>query len=427
MVKKSKVYVIGIGYKPLSIKASEVIRTSQVILASKRLFEVFKEYKEFEAVKERIRVINNVDETIEFIKSRISDSKSNIILLASGDPLFFGIGRRVIKEFGKETIEIIPDLSSIQMAFSRLKEPWDDAFLMSLHGGPDPEKRRRLPYEIHDIPALLIKHKKIAILTDRENNPSEIARVLRQSPVAHSLSPVMSVCERLGYHDERITEGSLEDIAEMRFSEPNVVVIQRTEDITHKTDILFGLNEDEFVHSRGLITKDEVRAVVIHKLRLPQRGVFWDIGAGSGSISIEVARLCPGLRVYAIERDSEQLRNIRENKVRFEANNLEIIKGMAPDILSEIPEPDRVFVGGSGGRLREIIDVIDTRIGSGIIVITATTLETLNDSFSLFKERDYRVDVVEINVAGLKPLGSGHHLYSKNPVFIITGSRDRDV
>ena len=137
----SKLYVIGIGYKPLDKRAREIIAGSQIILASKRLFEVFKGYEEYEAVKDKIQVINNVDETMKFIHSSLITRHSSLItLLASGDPTFFGIGRRAVREFGKDAVEIIPDLSSIQIAFSRIKESWDDAFLMSLHGGPDPEK-----------------------------------------------------------------------------------------------------------------------------------------------------------------------------------------------------------------------------------------------------------------------------------------------
>ena len=137
----NKIYIIGIGYKPLDKRAQEIIAGSQIILASKRLFEVFKGYEEYEAVKDKVKVINNVDETIAFIKSLSPNSQfPNIVLLASGDPTFFGIGRRAVREFGKDAVEIIPDLSSIQIAFSRIKESWDDAFLMSLHGGPDPEK-----------------------------------------------------------------------------------------------------------------------------------------------------------------------------------------------------------------------------------------------------------------------------------------------
>lgn len=223
----TKIYVIGIGYKPLGKRERKILYKSEFILSSSRLFEVFKRYKELKKVEERVLVIDTVDGTIDFIKSRINEHKEKglITVLASGDPLFFGIGRRIINEFGKDGVEIIPDLSSIQIAFSRIKEPWDNAFFMSLHRGPDPHKRRSTRYEIKDIPSLLERHKKIAILTDRENNPVEISKFLILSPITRDLSPIIFVCERLGYPDEKITTGSPEDIAGKSFSTPNVTVI----------------------------------------------------------------------------------------------------------------------------------------------------------------------------------------------------------
>ncbi len=433
----NKLYVIGIGYKPLDKRASSIIYNSGVILASNRLFEVFKGYEEFEAVKDRIMVINNVNETIEFIRAEVQKNRGAelkdfrnsepsgfraIVLLASGDPMFFGIGRRAVKEFGKDMVEILPDLSSIQIAFSRIKEPWDDAFLMSLHGGPDPEKRRRLPYEIRDIPFLLQRYNKIAILTDMENNPSEIARVLNLSPIAHSLLPVMYVCERLGYQDEKITEGSPEEIEGMTFSEPNVVIIQRSDDRIQRTDIVFGLKEDEITHSKGLITKDEVRAVVIHKLRLPQKGVLWDIGAGSGSVSIEAARICPGLKVFAVEKEREQINYIRENKERLNAPNIEIVEGEAPDVLNGLPLPERVFIGGSGKRLKEIMDyAIKTKVK--LIVVNASTIETMTDAIQCFENHGFNVAISEISVSRAKTIAGKKHMGALNPIFIITGER----
>jgi precorrin-6Y C5,15-methyltransferase (decarboxylating) len=218
------IYVIGIGYKPLDQNERKALYKSDVILSSERLLAVFKRYREFKKVREKVLVLNTVNETIEYMKSRSSESgeKVFITVLASGDPLFFGIGRRIINEFGKERVELMPDLSSIQVAFARIMEPWDNAFFMSLHRGPDPLKKRNLKYYMKDIPDLLNKHGKLAILTDTENNPTEIAKVLVRSYV---LSPIIFVCEKLGDSDERITRGTPEDIAAMSFVTPNVVII----------------------------------------------------------------------------------------------------------------------------------------------------------------------------------------------------------
>lgn len=226
-------YVIGIGFRPLDKKAREIVLNSETILASDRLYEVFKGYEEFEKVKDKIKVIDNVDETMNFITSKLPNFRP-IILLASGDPMFFGIGRRVVKEFGRDAVEIHPDLSSVQVAFSRIKEPWGDAFFMSLHGGPDPTKRRKLEYDASDIPSLLEKHHKIGILTDRGNNPAVIAKQLLFTSHFSLHTLKMYICEKLGYPDEKITEGTPEVIAGMSFSHPSVVIIKKTNQQGHR-------------------------------------------------------------------------------------------------------------------------------------------------------------------------------------------------
>lgn len=221
----NKFFIIGIGYRPLDEKASGIIRSSDVILTTERLFEVFKRYSEFNDVKDRLKITGSTQETIEYIRGNYD--KKKISVLADGDPMFFGFGRLILSEFDKGAFDVFPDLSSIQVAFSRIKESWGGAFLMSLHGGPDPAKRRRLEFEISDISHLLETHHKIGILTDKENNPAKIAGILNLSPITARLSLVIYVCEHLGYPGEKITEGSPEEISAGTFSYPNVVIILR--------------------------------------------------------------------------------------------------------------------------------------------------------------------------------------------------------
>lgn len=432
----TKLFVIGIGYKPLEKRAREIIYASDIILASKRLAEVFKEYEGYETVEDRIKVLNNVDEAINFMKPLIETPDSGLrtmVFLASGDPMFFGIGRRIVNEFGKDAVEILPDISSVQMAFARIKEPWDNVFMISVHGGPDPNKRRDLKYEVKDIPFLLERHDKISVLTDKVNNPSVIAREFLDCSASRIPRPAckMYVCEKLGYPDERIIEGTPDEFANMRFADPNVVIIQRTEQIQPLLKgggggiigIRFGLNENEIIHSGGLITKDEVRAVTIHKLRLPQRGIFWDIGAGSGSVSIETARLCPEIEVIAVEKDEGQINNIKANKMTLNTKNIGIIEGEAPEALRGLPSPDRVFIGGSSGSLKEIISIINTAMISGIIVINATKIDTLNAAINQLKVSGFLVDISQVSISRTKEIGDGQYLSALNPVFIIKGER----
>jgi precorrin-6Y C5,15-methyltransferase (decarboxylating) len=407
--------------------------------------EVFREYEEYEAVRKKIKIINNVYETMEYIRAWITEHRtqntdkdnrslgselwalgSNIVLLASGDPLFFGIGRMTVKEFGKDLVEILPDLSSIQIAFSRIKEPWGEAFFISLHGGPDPAKRRKLEYELEEVPGLIKRHGRLGILTDKVNTPCEIARVLHTSPLTHHLPIKMYVCERLGYPDERIIEGVPGEIVDMTFADPNVVIVLNAEHEVqgNKDDTRFGLKEEEIQHSRGLITKDEVRAVTIHKLRLPQKGVFWDIGAGSGSVSIEAARINPRLRVFVIERDDKEIENIQENISRFDVSNVEVVIGEAPDALNGLPAPDRVFIGGSGGRLEGIVE-LSAKKGTEVVVINATTIETLQEALKALEAKGFNTEICEVSISRSRMINQKRHMTAHNPVFIITGKRAR--
>ncbi len=219
----NKVSVIGIGFRPLDKKAGTALLQSDVVLTNDRLLEAFKEYAEYEPVKDRILSLKNIHETKQYIRDNY---KSKIIaLLAVGDPMFFGIGRVIQELVGKDAMEVYPDLSSIQVAFARIKEPSSNAFVMSLHGGPDPDNRRKLEYEITELPDLLTQHKTIAILTDRVNSPTEIAKTLNSSPVKRHASLRIYVCEKLGYSDEKITDGSPKEIAAETFSHPNVLII----------------------------------------------------------------------------------------------------------------------------------------------------------------------------------------------------------
>ncbi len=430
MQAANKLILIGIGYRPLGARAREVVLQADVVLASSRLHDVFQRYAEYGAVKDRITVVNKVPETIAFIRRYFSQSPTKpVILLASGDPFFFGIGRRMIEEFGREQVEIHPDLSSAQMAFSRINVAWDDAIFISLHGGPDIAKRRALPYEVKDIPQLLERTGKMGILTDPVNNPSIVAKVLQSAFRSPKSEIDMYICERLGYPDERIIRGTPAEIAEKTFVDPNVVIIQRTESRNQKTDgkpkdeVRFGLREDEIRHERGLITKDEVRAVTIHKLRLPQAGVVWDVGAGSGAVSVEAARLFTGLHVIAVEKEQSRAETIIMNLSRLNVPNVEVIQGSAPEALRGMPAPDRVFIGGSGGNMGAIVKLVSDTMPRGIIVINAATLDTLHESLQALETNGFSTEVSEIAVSRSKNLAGRRQMSALNPIFVVTGEK----
>ncbi len=463
----AKLAVLGIGARPFDKRGRKAVLSAEIIVGPRRLCELFAGCAQFPQVREKIRQIDKPDETIDFIRGLMKAGMEHIVLLASGDPLFFGIGRKALQEFGRESVEILPDVSSVQLAFSRIGLPWDNALLISLHG-------KSLRYEPGDIPGLLARHDLVAALTDKEHGPAAIAQSLAAIPALRS-SCVVFVCERLGYEDERITEGSPGEIAALSFDEPNVAIVRRTgeiggceetgspefsvmpaeagiqgfQDVSSDLDPgfrrgddkrrapshfpgtgapppRFGLREEELLHSGGLITKDEVRAVSLHALRLPEEGVLWDIGAGAGSISIEAARLCPALEVFAIEKDEEQQALIRKNCALFSVPNVTVFEGAAPERLVALPAPDRVFVGGSGGKLAGIVDTARSRMQkSGIIVVNAATLETLHEACGALERAGLRLKISEVSVARSKPVGGKRYLASLNPIFVITGEKQQ--
>ncbi|MDH4321419.1 MAG: precorrin-6y C5,15-methyltransferase (decarboxylating) subunit CbiE, partial [Desulfobulbaceae bacterium] len=239
-----------------------------------------------------------VAQTLATVAERLGEQ--DVAVLASGDPLFFGIGRTLITKFGPERVVVHPALSSLQAACAKFGEPWDDIFILSLHGR-----------EAAGVAAKVMGHGKVFCFTDRVNSPDMVARALLA--VCRSIDDealasgyTVWVAENLGQDDERITCGTLTEIAAMAFADLNVMLLKKPERATASA-IAFGLQEEEIDHSRGLITKSEVRAATLHHLRLPQRGVLWDVGAGSGSVGLEAARLCPGLQVFAVERNPEEL------------------------------------------------------------------------------------------------------------------------
>jgi len=336
----------------------------------------------------------------------------NVAVLASGDPLFFGIGRTLLKRFGPERLQIIPAVSSMQYGCAKFKEMWDDATLLSFHGRKE-----------ENIAARIMNHAKVFCFTDRQNSPTAIAQALvdkcREIGDAELLiGYTVWVGENLGQADEKITQGSLLEIASGEFSDLNVMLLKRPARQPGKP--IFGLQENEISHSRGLITKDEVRAATLHRLRLPGQGVFWDVGSGSGSVAIEAARLNPELMVFAIERQAEELANIRANCKNFGVYNLSIIDGTAPQALAQLPDPDRVFVGGSGGNLAGIIATAAKRLKTnGRLVVNGVIEPTRKAAPELLHKAGLVVSISEITVSRQTyPAGEKTDM---NPIAIMVG------
>ncbi|MEO1521992.1 MAG: precorrin-6y C5,15-methyltransferase (decarboxylating) subunit CbiE [Cyanobacteria bacterium J06633_2] len=352
-------------------------------------------------------------------------ARPQVVILASGDPLFFGIGRLLLQEFSSQNITFHPHVSSVQLAFSRIKEPWQDALILSVHG-------RSLEL-LED--AFKKDADKMAVLTDPHHDPVAIARLLIAMERPHDYT--IWVCENLGSSDEIIQSYSAQDLAALpsdTFSALNVVILIRQLDFEGKEippnhlpvigipDAYFA----SFSDRPGLMTKREVRLMILGELALTSSSVIWDIGAGTGSVSIEMARLCPSSTIYAIEKTAAGIHLIRTNSQRFQINTIHPIQGNAPACLTELPTPNHVFIGGSGGELVSILnDCLNHLAANGTLVVALATLERLSEALQWMNS-----DVIQDSIAEHRfltcqfsrsvPVGSLTRLSPINPVHILT-------
>ena len=398
----SELFLIGVGPDGLGRKELDLLGRCGCVAAASR-------YQNLIPAGKEIISITPLKSCLSLLKKRLQSM--DVAVLASGDPLFFGIGRSLLEAVGKENVTIIPALSSAQLAFACFKVPWDDATFVSLHGR---KTEHLLP--------LILPHDKVLVFTDQHNTPNLICRVVLNGLVAVDDQETINsyhvmVGENLGLAKEKLTTGSLAKIAGSQFASLNVLLLKRTK---QKSCSSLGLQTHQIRHSRGLITKDEVRAASLHKLNLPKTGIFWDIGAGSGSISLEASRLCPGLAVFAIERRQEEIANIKKNIRTFNCQQMTIVPGTAPENLADLPFPDRIFIGGSGGRLREIIHDAASRLSAGgIMVVNGVTQKTIESAPRMMAEQGFSVDISTISVTRRTFADEKEKQF--NPVAIIRG------
>jgi precorrin-6Y C5,15-methyltransferase (decarboxylating) len=337
----------------------------------------------------------------------------DVAILASGDPLFYGIGRTLIARFGPEQISVRPALSAVQLACARFRIPWDDLTLVSLHGRSGT-----------DIPGRILCRGTMLLFTDHRNSPDRVAASLLAALEAcedrQRIEAIrIRVAENLGLAEERLTNGSLAEIAAQPFAPLNMMLVEQE---TRPDAIRFGLRENEIRHSRGLITKDEVRAATLHRLRLPTTGIFWDIGGGSGSVSLEAAHLCPDLSIYTIEKKPEGQNNIRENIRKYGTYNIHLISGEAPEALADLPAPDRIFIGGSGKKLEAIIEAAVARLSdNGRIVINAVLEQTETTALACLQRLLPQVESSTLAVSRREYPGAELRVF--NPITLITGGK----
>lgn len=341
------------------------------------------------------------------------DAGLRAVVLASGDPLCYGVGASLRRWFAAEELEIVPAPSAYQLAFAALAEPWHDAVLLSAHGRP-------LAEVVHGVAGAT----KAAMLTDDRNTPEVIARALLDAGLPAD-SPC-AVCERLAEPEQRIVRTTLAEACSQTFAALNVFVVWPAGhcSIQHALcSIPPGLPDRAFSTTGGLITKREVRLLSLAELAPRPGEVIWDLGAGSGAVGIELARWQPAATVYAVERRPELCAHIRENLRRFPAPNLHPVEGSAPEACAALPDPHAVFIGGSGGRLAPIITLVRRRLApGGRLVLALVTVEHLQAARACLPEA--RVAQVQVSVGA--PIQTLLRLEAQNPIFLLTWRNDNE-
>lgn len=397
------IYLIGAGIEGqegFSAKALEIIAAAGLLIGRQRHLDRFPDF-----CGEKV-VLGDLPALLELLKT--TDKRA--VVLASGDPSFFGVGRFLLRNLPKERLEIFANVTSMQYAFARIKEPWDDAIFLSVHG-------RGMGRSIDKI----VASEKACVLTDTVNTPAAIARELLDRGAEGYEA---WVCEDLGMATEKFTRTTIKGLLTLQHSDLNLLILIRTWEPNLTQYPLIGIDDDEFATIKKLITKQEVRAVTLAKLQLQNDLVVWDIGAGSGSVSIEASNLVPNGKLFALEKNPQCVAYLRDNLAKFCAHNVKLIEAEAPDGLEELPDPDRVFIGGAGGSLEEIIEQVDRRLkAGGLVVINAVTLDTLGRSVELLEYHGYQVEVVCVNVARTRPLTEYKLFEAQNPIYIISASK----
>ena len=412
--------VIGIGLdgaEGLSLSTRKIIERADVLVGSQRHLSYFPEHPANKIY------LTNFQGEIETITQLVKNNYS-VVILTSGDPLFFGLGRLLLANFAPEQIKFLPHISSVQLAFNRLKIPWQDASLISVHGRSNDELIKRLKQG----------KEKIAVLTDKNNNPAAIARLFLALDLPFSYN--FYICENLGGTREKIRYFRTKELTALSnldrddFAALNVLILIRqisAAELELDKLPLIGLPDSSFLSFSdrpSLITKKEIRLAILGELSLQPNQTVWDIGAGTGSVSIEIARLCPSSKVLAIEKTSMGSTLIQKNSQRFKVNNLTSINGKAPEVLFNLPNCDRIFIGGSGGRIIDILTVCQQKLSPiGIIVMAFATIEHGYQAINWLSNNSWQYRLLQLQISRSTPVNHLTRFSPLNPVTLITAFR----
>ena len=401
---KRQLYLVGIGMgneKNRTVEAEQICQSADLLIGARRMLQSVK--TEGKAVFESYKP----DEIAAYLAEHPQYETAAVLL--SGDIGFYSGAKKLYDAIerteGLEQMEIYPvsGISSVVYFCGKLGVSWEDVHLLSLHG-----RKQNL------IDAVKY-HEKVFVLCGEKDGIPKICCKLKE----YGLGDVkVAVGTDLSYEQERIVQGTAESLMKEDFAPLSVLLICNPD---VKKRIGHGLDDDLFLRGKVPMTKSEVRSISLSKLRLHKDAVVWDVGAGTGSVSIEAASLAKDGVVYAIEKKDEAIDLLEQNKRKFGIDNLEIIKGLAPEALEGLPAPTHAFIGGSSGNLKEILEVLLEQNPRVRVVINAIALETVAEAMQCLKSMAFTdVDIAQVSVAKGKKLGSYEMMMGQNPVYIFS-------
>lgn len=401
---KRQLYLVGIGMgneKNRTVEAEQICQSADLLIGARRMLQSVK--TEGKAVFESYKP----DEIAAYLAEHPQYETAAVLL--SGDIGFYSGAKKLYDAIerteGLEQMEIYPvsGISSVVYFCGKLGVSWEDVHLLSLHG-----RKQNL------IDAVKY-HEKVFVLCGEKDGIPKICCKLKE----YALGDVkVAVGTDLSYEQERIVQGTAESLMKEDFAPLSVLLICNPD---VKKRIGHGLDDDLFLRGKVPMTKSEVRSISLSKLRLHKDAVVWDVGAGTGSVSIEAASLAKDGVVYAIEKKDEAIDLLEQNKRKFGTDNLEIIKGLAPEALEGLPAPTHAFIGGSSGNLKEILEVLLEQNPRVRVVINAIALETVAEAMQCLKSMAFTdVDIAQVSVAKGKKLGSYEMMMGQNPVYIFS-------
>jgi precorrin-6B C5,15-methyltransferase / cobalt-precorrin-6B C5,C15-methyltransferase len=409
--------VVGLGEHPLGHRAVEALGAATLVAGGRRHLDAVAPL-----LSPKRREVELRGDLAPALAALAADPGPGVVL-ASGDPGFFGIVRVLAERFSPGALRIVPAVSTVASAFARIGLSWDDAVVTSA-GGRDPAVAVNL----------CRRYPKVAVLTSPAFGPAALAAVLRH------LDRTLVVVEQVGAAAERVTTGAPAAISSKRFSDPNIVLCfdpeaalagKATQWPPRLSPQRWALPEDAFDHRDGMITKAEIRALALAWLGPGPGDLVWDLGAGSGSVTVEAARL--GAAVIAVDADPAQCRRIRANAQRHGVP-AEVVEGQAPAVLTSLPDPDAVFVGGGGALLGTIVRTAADR-APRVVVVALATVERVGEVRQILTKAGLAVEGVQLAAARLTPVGqrggtppmtasTTTRLAAANPVFLLSGRRD---